>query len=64
MAEERKCTFCRSKEIRVDSPYVNKHGEQITQWCCLAQRKNHEYLAKGYHPTLGKKPKIEDIEKW
>lgn len=38
------CKFCESKEIHVAMPYVNGMGETQYRYCCLAQKKNHEFL--------------------
>lgn len=65
------CTFCLSKDIRVKR--ITQFGPQIElkddgeygpveDFCCEAQRRNHRYVAKAYHPDH--KPNMEDVEKW
>lgn len=60
---ENKCPFCGSKEIYIKTPYTNMSGEAQYKYCCQAQKKNHEYADKHYHPILGNPPSQEEISK-
>lgn len=44
-----KCPFCNSEKIMVETPYINRHGEKITTYCCLAQKKNHGYITSHHN---------------
>lgn len=56
MADEQKCPFCGSTEMRIETPYVDRiTGEKKTTYCCLSQKKNHEYADRNFHPVLGGK---------
>lgn len=44
MADKWRCPFCNSEEMILDTPYIDKHGEKETTYCCNQQKRNHEYL--------------------
>lgn len=60
------CPFCGSKELRVKSPYVElkKDGEYgpVENFCCTAQKTNHQYVKKNFHPDDAPDP--EEVSKW
>ena len=66
MADEKKCPFCGSEKILLETPYVklNRKGEYAPQvsYCCNAQKKNGEYQRKRFSPLDGKTPTPEEIE--
>ena len=57
-----KCPFCGAEKVKLDSPYINKHGEGITNYCCLAQRKNQEYIKS--HTSSYDVSKPDNVDKW
>lgn len=61
---DKKCPFCGSTEIIVDTPYYDKHGERITSYCCLGQKKNAAYRDKMYEQSNDEDiPDLDEISK-
>lgn len=63
---EWKCQFCGSSELKVNSDYVElkSDGEYgpIENFCCFAQKKNHQYVLKNYDPD--NRPDPDEVAKW
>jgi hypothetical protein len=59
-----KCPFCGSDKTKIDTPYINKHGEKITSYCCNAQRQNDKYIKAHTSRQTGDKPSAEDVIKF
>jgi hypothetical protein len=63
---EFKCNFCGSKELKVQSPYVElkSNGEYgpIENFCCQAQKQNALYVKKNFHPDDAPDP--DEVSKW
>lgn len=54
------CPFCGSKTKYIDTPFIDRWtGEAKKRPCCLAQKKNVEYLSKRRGSTEDELP--EDI---
>ena len=58
------CQFCGSKNIKIETPYIDRAGQKITNFCCLAQKKNQSYITKRTSRWSGNKPNTEDVGKW
>lgn len=59
---DKPCPFCKSKDIMVTSPYFDKSGKRIADFCCEGQRRNHKYMATYDNPD--ERPDREEVEKW
>lgn len=62
-----KCPFCGSDTLMIPTGYVVSSGdkgghEPETTFCCLAQKRNHEYIKKNYDPDH--QPDPDEISKW
>jgi len=65
------CPFCHSTKLRIPrktqfGPEVElkENGEYgpVEDFCCGAQKKNHQYIKKNYHPDDAPNP--EEVSKW
>ena len=62
MTDTKKCPFCGSEKIKIETPYIDRiTGEHKTTLCCLSQKKNQEFLDKRYSNFYGEKPTMEDL---
>jgi hypothetical protein len=59
-----KCPFCGSEKIKIETPYLNKHGETIMTFCCSAQKQNEKYVKAHTSRMTGDKPSVEDVIKF
>ena len=58
-----KCPFCGSKEMLIKSPYVEKGGKEIYDFCCFPQKKNREHLDKRFGREVSNRPSMDEISK-
>lgn len=58
------CQFCGSKELKIETPYIDAFGEKIYTWCCGAQKKNNKYIEAHTSRFDGSKPEVEEVSKW
>jgi hypothetical protein len=58
------CPFCKSKTIKIKTPYIDKHGDPIFTYCCLAQQKNDKYVEAHTSRYDGSKPSPEEVNRF
>lgn len=57
-----KCPFCGSKEIIIETPYVNAFGDKEKTYCCISMKKNSEYVKKRFGREANVDPR--EAAKW
>jgi len=57
------CKFCGSKELILETGYLNAFGEKVTTPCCEGQKRNAEYIRKNYDPSRGRVPDLDEVSK-
>ena len=60
------CPFCGSKELLVSTGKHRYEGMQLVEvktFCCLAQKKNADFLQKRYSPLDKNRPTLEELSK-
>jgi len=61
---DKKCPFCGSKDIVVETPYIDRVTQKPkTTICCKAQRNNSDYREKRYGPVSNDQPSAEEVSK-
>ena len=58
------CPFCKSKTIKIKTPYLDKFGDPIYTFCCNAQKRNEKYVEMHTSRFDGSKPRPEDVIKF
>lgn len=59
---DKSCPFCGSKTIYIETPYIDRYtGDKQMKVCCLAQKKNVEYISHRRGSRSDELP--EDISK-
>ena len=47
----------------IKSPYVEKGGKEIYDFCCFPQKKNREHLDKRFGREVSNRPSMDEISK-
>jgi len=63
MIDTKPCPFCGSKDLIIDTPFIDRITRQPKRVpCCKGQKTNIEFRDKRYHEGE-EKPELEDISK-
>ena len=62
---EKPCQFCGSKTKYIETDYYDRPDatEPVKTPCCLAQKRNIDYLRKRFDPRDPNTPDLDDISK-
>lgn len=58
------CPFCGSKELTVETPYVDRvTGKNKRVPCCPKSKRNTEYIKKRFDQSNTNNPDFEEVSK-
>lgn len=62
---DKPCEFCDSKTKLIEGDYYDRPDatEKVKTPCCVAQKRNMDYLKARYDPRDQNSPDLEDISK-